>query len=297
MDLDRFVYLRVSCTHTDLFFFLSDDSHGSVRTSPTKGLEVSVLYLIALRPLVLGSVDAFLRSHHVLLFSFNSLSSGISTTLFWLCLEIKETFLQPHIQMWRPGRARLPVHCFTVNLDCICCQLHLDWNIIETTNNTLTKKITPFYIKLFINFTIDRTQNLHHWGQLHPPWRSTGKGDHWDQPRSGCPGPVVWLGWDGLEKPDPFSSSMPWKKSFSRCPVDPLWWPWQHQEHQACVRRTFMISTDSSRRFKLFSLPSPSDASKDMPIKRRWTRLDSLWKVWWLPSFCLYVVVLYSIHR
>lgn len=103
--------------------------------------------------------------------------------------------------MWHPGRGRLPVHYFTVNIDCTCCQLHLDWNIIEPTNITLTKKITPFYIKLFINFTIDRTQNLHHWGQLHPPWRSTGKGDHWDQPRSGCPGPVVWLGWDGLEKP------------------------------------------------------------------------------------------------
>lgn len=46
--------------------------------------------------------------------------------------------------------------------------------------------------------TINRTQNIHYWGQLHSPWGKTIEGDHRDQPWSECPGPVVWFGWGGM---------------------------------------------------------------------------------------------------
>lgn len=53
----------------------------------------------------------------VLLSSCHSLSPGISTALLRQCLETDQTFLQLHLWTCRPGRARLPVHRFTVNLN------------------------------------------------------------------------------------------------------------------------------------------------------------------------------------
>ncbi len=68
-------------------------------------------------------------------------------------------------------------------------------NLIKTSAQDFIQRLFSF------RFIINRTQNLLYWGQLHSRRRKTSEGDHQDQPWSGCPGLVVWLGWHGLENP------------------------------------------------------------------------------------------------
>lgn len=91
--------------------------------------------------------------------------------------------------------------------------------ITKIVNITFIKSTFQKIIKIVFNFTINRTQDLHHWGELHLLRGSTSEGDH--QPRSGCTGAAVWLGWDGLEKPDRLFFFSPLEED-ARCPVDPL---------------------------------------------------------------------------